>query len=70
MTQSAFDPAMFGPYHYPKPPQMLNFAYDGSEAVHRYVLVEVIPASDINPITRRKAGESLDEAEVAKEYIK
>ncbi len=70
MTTSEFDPVMFGPYHHTKPPRMIHFVFDGSENVHRYVLVEVIPASDINPITRRKAGESLDEAEVRKQYIK
>ena len=69
MTQSAFDPAMFGPYHYTAAPQMLHFAYDGSEDVYRYVLAEVIPASGINPTTRRKPNEPIEESEVRKKYI-
>lgn len=70
MTLSAFDPTCFGPYHYTKAPNMIHFQYDGSELVHRYVLAEVIPVGDINLITRRKKGESLNEKEVAKRYLK
>lgn len=68
MTLSAFDPMCLERYPADNPPLMFHFQHDGSEDVFRYVLVERIPINEINPATRRKQSEPLDEKEVVKKY--
>lgn len=71
MTHSAFDPICFGQYPAGEEPHMLHFMYEGSDAlVYRYVLAEVIHINDINPATRRKAGEGREERPIANTYLK
>lgn len=70
MTLSAFSPTCFGPYHYTNAPKMIHFQYDGSELVHRYILVEVIPVGDMNIHTKRKIGEGLlSDKHIIEKYI-
>lgn len=49
---------------------MLHFQYEGSEDVFRYVLVERIPITEINPATRRKIGEEMSEDIIRNSYFK
>lgn len=70
MTLSTFDPICFGQYPKGKEPLMLHFQYEGQEDIYRYVLVEVIPITQINEATRRKEGEGFEESEIVKKYIK
>ena len=70
MTLSAFDPVCFGQYPKGEHPLMVHFQYEGSEDVFRYVLVEQIPISEINSITRRKDGEGMDEDTIRQTYLR
>ena len=69
MTLSSFDPICFGQYDVNEHPLMLHFQYTGSEDVFRYILVERIPISAIDPATRRKLGESGSEREIRDGYL-
>ena len=70
MTLSALDPVCFGQYPAGEEPLLIHFQYEGSEDVFRYALVDRIPISEINPTTRRKAGEGPEEEPIRKKYVK
>jgi hypothetical protein len=71
MTLSAFDPVCFGQYPKGEEPFVLHFQYESSgEDVFRYILVDRIPITEIDPATRRRKGESTSGADIRDMYLK
>lgn len=62
MTLMAFDAMCLKRYRAAEPPKFLHFQWEGSEDVHRYMLVDKFAVGDIDPTTRRIRNEGSDDS--------